>query len=486
MSAFDQIPNTVIGLPSTLQGNLDYKLAQGVTSSSVRVLPTSNASVVTTVALTPSLAAHPDIPQTQTQILFDIPCSGNPGQFIDTRMTTLNFRATFTCPTAGSAAITTGFLRSNCMSFFDRSETKNSGQTVDIMEEVGLVHDSLIAGQFSPSDLDGNSLLYGFLSGTANERQGLAIKMLTANTLLTSQVETHSFSVPLMNPVFGVTASKMCNTGRLSNLQYILSTSNILPLSIATGLTPGSLTVTLTDFSIGLEIINIPQEILYMVDNTLSNGKFYNSGIAYRTGSTNLASTTGTSSLLCPSVKGSSVKSIFARFVDGGTASVNNSVNGKYDSKNPSINSYSFNIGSVYYPNYKVNPLLSPSSSLLEFYKGMGSFNNSQLKSSCIPAQYCKASAGVTVTTLVSGNTCDENYSNGAAADKLCSFIIGQNTEIVARQSLVSGINVQASNVFLEINLSSAPTNAHTVYITSMNDVIFEHDINTKLIRAIM
>ena len=54
MSAFDFIPAPV-GLPSTMKGDLDYKIANGVRSYSVRVQPTSNPVTATTVALTASL-----------------------------------------------------------------------------------------------------------------------------------------------------------------------------------------------------------------------------------------------------------------------------------------------------------------------------------------------------------------------------------------------------------------------------------------------
>lgn len=484
MSAFDYVP-APLGLPASMKGDLDYKLANGVRSYSVRVQPTSNPVTATSVALTASQTPHPDIPQQIQNITFDLPCGGDEGLFVDVRQTTLNFRMTISCPTAGSANVTSGYLRSNCMAFFDRATTIQAGQQVAITEEFGLLHDTLLAGQFSPSDLDGSALLYGFLAGTANERQGLAIPMLTANTLLTTQSETHSFSVPLVNEIFGVTASKMVNVGRLSNLQYQLQTAAVLPLTIVTGLTPGSVTITLSDFSIGLEMISVPREVLSAIDSTLIGGKMYNSGIAYRTGSTTLSNSSGAQSLLCSAVKGSSVKSIFARFVDGGTASSTNSTNGKFDSKNPMINSYSFNVGSVYYPTYRINPLLYPSNAVIEFFKAMGSFNNSQIKSSLIPTQFCKLSAGGTAQALTNSNQAYE-YNLGSSSTGLCSFIVGQNLEVVAKNSLITGINTQSSNVFLEVNLASAPTNSHNVYITSMNDVIIEHDIATRSLRTIM
>jgi hypothetical protein len=132
-----------------MKGDLDYKLANGVRSYSVRVQPTSNPVTTTTVALTASQTPHPDIPQQIQTICFDIPSSGgDEGLFVDPRATVLNFRMTITCGTAGSANITSGFLRSNAMAFFDRATTIQSGQQIDICEEFGLLHDTLLAGQF--------------------------------------------------------------------------------------------------------------------------------------------------------------------------------------------------------------------------------------------------------------------------------------------------------------------------------------------------
>lgn len=490
MSAFSQIP-AVVGLPSIMRGDLDYKLADGIRSYSVRVQPTSNPTTSSTITCTASQTPLPDsaIQQQVQTISFDLPCGADPGLFVDTRQTTLSFRVNVAVATAGSASvITSGYLRSNGMAFFDRATTLSSGQQVEITEEIGLLYDTLLAGSFSSSDLDGAALLYGFLAGTNNERQGLSFGIMNSNTLVAGQTESHSISMPLVNSVFGVSANKMLNVGRLANLQYQLQTASVIPITITTGTstTAGTLTITLSDFALGLEMVSVPANVLAAIDATLIDNKMYISGTAYRTGSVAVSNSAGAQSILCSSVKGSSVKSVFARFVDGGSQSTTNSINSKYDSKNPMINNYSFNIGSVYYPNYKVNPLLYPSTSALEFFKAMGAFNNSQIKSSLLPAQYCKLSAGGTAQALTTGATQAYEWNTGSAATGLCSFIIGQNTEVVAKNSIVSGVNTQSSNVFLELVLASAPTNAHTAYITSMNDVIYEHDVNTKLLRAIM
>ena len=43
----------------------------------------------------------------------------------------------------------------------------------------------------------------------------------------------------------------------------------------------------------------------------------------------------------------------------------------------------------------------------------------------------------------------------------------------------MSGMNCNSSSVFLEMNIATAPTNAHTVYITGMLDCVYVHDLNS-------
>ena len=82
----------------------------------------------------------------------------------------------------------------------------------------------------------------------------------------------------------------------------------------------------------------------------------------------------------------SSVKSLFARFYEGGASSATNSLNGKYDIKCPIINSINFSVGGIKYPQTPINPLLNPSQSFRELQMAIGSFNSSTMTSS-IPSE---------------------------------------------------------------------------------------------------
>jgi hypothetical protein len=195
----------------------------------------------------------------------------------------------------------------------------------------------------------------------------------------------------------------------------------------------------------------------------------------------------GNQSLLA-GIRGSSVKSLFARFTDGG--GVTNSPNGKYDSKNPIANSLNFSIGGLKYPNNPVNPLISPATSFRNLQMAIGAFNNAQFQSAIIPAQYCKLAAGGTASGTTLGGTQDANYTLVAGATtavaQLCQFIYGENLEVVAKRGLMSGISCVNAPVFLEVNTSTAPTNAQQVYVIAMLDSVFIHDVRTGEIQVRM
>jgi hypothetical protein len=144
-----------------------------------------------------------------------------------------------------------------------------------------------------------------------------------------------------------------------------------------------------------------------MLDASLADKKAYIHGQTYKTSSISMPATAGSQSLLA-GIRGSSIKSLFARFADIGGATpytTTQSPNGKYDSKNPLLNSINFNIGGQRLPNNPVNPLLNPSRAFRALQMASGSFNNSQFQSAMIPAQYCKLAAGGTAQGIAVGGT---------------------------------------------------------------------------------
>ena len=58
-------------------------------------------------------------------------------------------------------------------------------------------------------------------------------------------------------------------------------------------------------------------------------------------------------------------------------------------------------------------------------------------------------------------------------------FIFGECLEICARRGLLSGLNCTSAPIFVEMNIASAPTYAHTCYVQAMLDMVLIHDVKS-------
>lgn len=485
-----------IGLPQELKlGEVDYSLPADARSYQVNVQPSNVSNVTQTgISLVCAASAPPTtVPQFSSQtVYFDLPAGSSPSTFIDNRFTTLSFRATITITGASATAssLTSGFQRSGGYSWFDRMYiTAQNGNIVEDVTEFGLVNDLMVATQLNPATRDSLAVQYGFQSdATTNVAQGHQWSILTAAATLLNSVESYSYSIPLSSSLIGVTADRFFNIGRTNKLQLALQTCTDLPISILCSATAQvaatTMTVALSDFALQCQYVDIGPTALAMVDATLPDKKAYIHGTTYKTSSISFPAVAGTQSLLA-GIRGSSIKSLFARFQDGGTASITNSMNGKYDSKMPNINSINFNVGGQKLPNNPVNPLLNPSRAFRALQMASGSYNNASFQSAMPPLQYCKLAAGAasgTGTGAVQstlGATQSAFWNIGSSQTSLCQFIYGEDLEVVARRGLMSGMNCNSAPVFVEFNVATAPTNSQTLYVHSLGDVVYIHDVAT-------
>jgi len=321
------IPSAV-GLPSEMKlGEVDYSLPPDARSYQVNVQPSNVSSVTQTGISVISAAAGPPTttPQFSSQtIYFDLPCGASPSTFIDNRFTTISFRANLSVTTAFVGAFAqTGYLRSGGYSWIDRMYiTAQNGNIVEDVTEYGLVNDLMVATQLNPATRDSLAVQYGFLSDpAATVSQGHQFTAITQTAAVTA-TETYSYSMPLMSSLIGVTADKFFNIGRTNKLQVAIQTPTELPISIinAGAITAGAFTITLSDFAIQCNYVDIGPSALAMLDATLPDKKGYIHGQTYKTSSISMPAVAGSQSLLA-GIRGSSIKSLFARFQDGGAVS---------------------------------------------------------------------------------------------------------------------------------------------------------------------
>ena len=474
---------TAIGLPEECRlGDLNYSLAPEARSYNVKVQP-SNLSQVQATGQTFTASTISEWQFPVQNLIFDIPCGASPSTFLDTRQTVLNGRINITCTTASTGLnLNAATTRGSLASFFDRMYiTAQNGNIIEDITEYGLNYDTFVNLQMNKSSRSGNALLYGFNADTAIEDDGLVWNgLLSANTtqLGTTYNESYGFSIPVVSGVIGVLNDKFVNVGRTSRLQAVFQTAPIVPITFdVSGATTGTYTITLTDLTLEMTMVDIGISSLRLLDQTLHEGKAYSHGTSLRTATATLGTSAGQQTLLA-GLRASSIKSLFARFYDTGTSNATNSANGKYDSKNPLFNSLNFNIGGTRFPQIPVNPLLNPQQAFNETQKAVGSFNSSQYQSSIVPKQYCKLSANATLDNgLAVGGTQNYYWSKGSSSTKQSQFIFGVNTEVVAKRGIMSGVNATSAPIFLEGSVATNLTNSHNVYMTALIDHILIHDI---------
>lgn len=476
-----------IGLPLELKlGEIDFSLPADARSYQVNVQP-SNVSQVqqTGISLICLANSAPTVlPQFTSQtIYFDLPAGSSPSTFIDNRFTTISFRANVSITTAVTgASITSAFQRSGGYSWFDRMYiTAQNGNIVEDVTEYGLVNDLLVATQLNPATRDSLAVQYGFLSdAAATAAQGHQWSSIVGGAAVTA-TETFSYSIPLYSSLVGVTADRFFNIGRTNKLQIALQTAVELPISIlcsGTAAAAGAMTVTLSDFAIQCQYIDVGPTALAMIDATLPDKKAYIHGTTFKTSSISMPAVAGSQSLLA-GIRGSSIKSLFCRFQDGGAQSTTNSINGKYDSKLPMLNSINFNVGGQRLPNNPINPLLNPSRAFRALQMASGSYNNAAFQSCMNPTQYAKLAAGGTAQAVTVGATQAYIYNLGSAQTALCQFLYGEDLEVVARRGLMSGLNCNSAPVFVEMNVATAPTNAQILFVHALSDVVYIHDVSS-------
>jgi hypothetical protein len=466
--------------------DLDSAMPDGTTSKQVRVTPSNLSSIVSPTYTTPARnTILADSAFNSQNVQFDIPCLA--GSWIDTRQSTISFRAIYEGLTTGTTyrVAQAPNLRGGAFSFFDGLQVLGpAGNVLESISEMGIIYNVLTQFQMSNSDRDGNALQFGMYSGGADGVvKGHEIPFLgtSAADLAATNAITYSYSYPLLSSIVGTSASKMFPIGSIPKLQLILTTTNILPLTLITADQAiganATFRITLTDIVLNLQYVTLPPSATQMIESSLHDGKYYLQGNTWRVAASTLSAGTSGFNSVISGVRGSSVKSVLYSFQE---LLAGRCPNGKYDSKNPIAQNICFNANSIRYPSLPVEALLHPARVMTELQRALGSFNSPNLKVAPLPDRFCRLSTGGTAQSLTANaNTQDYLYTvqaavTGAAPETAgqSSFFFGVDVEDVNSVGILSGINLNSSQAFLELNLASAVTNAHTVYCLSCLDSI--------------
>jgi hypothetical protein len=469
-----------VAFPESLRPGVDYSLPAGVSSTAIKVVPSNVSSIVSP---TTTLTAGTGIVAVQcnganANVIFDIPTGGSKSLFLDPRFTLLNFRVKYAVANAAGASISKATLRSSALAHFDRMYIQSGGVVLEDINLYGVIADQLNALELSQGDLDSLSTMYGFRAESdtdLNAYQGHKIAGLDAQTITGAVNNYYSYSVPILSSLLGKGSHKMLQTGALSNLQLVLQTAAILPVTIMPGAvatTAADFTCTIDNISLSMQQVDIGMEGVKMLDKT---GVQYYSGITYRASTATLPAGTSGSVSLLTGLRGSSVRGIWTRCTQGGVLDASGCLNFVYDSKLFQATSAQYNINGINYPPNPIDLIHAPATAFAALQESNSHFNNYDFKSTITPLRYCAYVLGGTLA-----NDADARITAGlSSADNLCSFAYGCNLEKVSKAGIMDGLNANQANVYFNAVLANGADRVLTFIFIAKQDVIYVHDTTT-------
>jgi len=477
-----------IGFPKTLSNEASsFSLPEGVSSYQVKVVPSNLSqisSIPTALGTAAAALANINLPNTSTNIIFDLPVGGNKSLFLDNRLTFLCFRVAYTVTSPNAQVFTTCNLRSNALSFFNRMYTESNGIILDDIPNLDVVQDFCLNNSFNVADRDSVAILYGLnyevATGGVNSNQGHSLQGISGTTLSATTTVYYSYCIPLtLNSIIGQNARKMLNIGALNNLRVNLQTSNVVPVNMsATGNTAaGVFSCVMDNISIVCQYLDIGLQAYQLLNKSETQ---VITSETYRVSTNTLPSGVSGTQQLLVGIRGSSVHYIASRFQNSDFTAAG-SWNGIFDSKVPAASSICYNIAGQLYPSNNLDLLRNPAQVFMETQKAFGNFDGDQgFKSSCVPSQYfitLNPTANLPadsdeVYTLANTNTTLQNLAN---------FCFAYSLKKYSKDGILDGQNLTSSSTFLQMTLSVGPPNNVTVFNIAKMDIVYIIDSNGNI-----
>lgn len=467
---------STVGLPNEMKPELDYSLPAGMSSYHVRVTP-ANLSQIQSSTQTLTASSTLQLSNTSSNVIFEIPTQAGSNTVIDHRFTSLSFRANYEIVSAGTAAnVTNCQLRSHAMSYFNRSYSQAGGVILEDIANFDVINDFIVQQEFNVADRDALAAAYGFSyensgASSQNNANGHTVNGIDATNGVALSSKYYSYTIPLLNSIFGKGASKFFNISKVNKMQLVLTTSPNLPLTIVTGTatTAATFRVTLDNFQLNLVYVNLGEAYKLIA----KAGPSYYNAITYRSSTASLAAGVGGNTTTLVGVRGSSVRALWVKANElTATPSTAASVNGIFDSKALVCSALNWNIGGVAVPSNPVNTSNNPSLAFLQSLQAYNSFDPYSFRSSVVPTRY--------FTYMPSGTAlptdADQLYtvaSNASSVASQCMWNWGCSLETVAKAGILDGANLNSSSTFLQANILMAPTNSVTLFFIARLDVIY-------------
>jgi hypothetical protein len=492
-------PNSQVGLPSEVDfSSVGKALPNGTRSYQISVLPTGQSSFSSGTLTMPNTAnTASNLSFTGGQVLFDIPTmmGGSRSSYIDTRMSYLKYKATFSNVSASTGTAPTIYtnLRGSGASLIQRYNVICGGNQIVEIGEYGVLYDSLLKIALNQSDrVSGcGSILFGlndapYTKSSTNINKignsGHVVNNMTvsaSNTAVSSEV--HTYALPLICPVLGSLATQMFPIGKIGSCQLQLNLDTILPLSIypttVPGTSAGTINYTASDWELVLTIVDFGPEAEKVLEQASSVGnKQYWKSVSYRSATATLQSGVGGTLDVLVGARGASCKSIIMRNYFSAVST--SASNDKYDSFNPALTNYQCQIGGNLFPNKPIQFNQSPASALAELQKSFTALNLTSFNTALSSLNFAKSThtpsdTGMDWAVIATSST------NGSTPLNPAECILSIDFESMAKEGILSGINSLSSPLFVRYNISGTLPSAISSIFHLHHDIIYELDLMT-------
>jgi hypothetical protein len=304
--------------------------------------------------------------------------------------------------------------------------------------------------------------------------------------------------------VIGVnTDNKMFPIGSVNNLQLQLTTAALTPIvayatAVATNVVLSA--VSLSEFRINMQYIDVGDAAAQMLRSTLQDGKWYLKSTTYTNSSVNIPSGSSGSQQLLLQIRNSSVKSCIHQFGASNAVTAQSLVtpNGYYDAINPGLSQRQLQVGGAFYPNLSLNDCQRPAEAYPYLIQSLGGGIAKSL-GTVITREMYNTIAGIAAVPAGSDNTlvlpavsslvinrAAPTGSDGGAVSVIkypSSAFYGYDLE-KSSGVLFQGINTRASPPFLNLFLQSATTTSIICQAWGISDVVLVFDTVAKQIQA--
>jgi hypothetical protein len=480
-----------IGFPAELSSKLDYSAPAEVSSLDVRIYPNNISSVQSSIVVSPATGNVLDIPLPTSTFTFALPTGAGKGQFLDHRFTRFNFRVNYEITTAATGTVPTvvSTLRSGAHAWVQRMwEESQSGVVVSDQPNYDILADMDAQFGYDVAQRDANATSLGFeangiasdgtVQSSVNSNTGHTIVPFNASSLVAVGSYYNAYSIPVMSPLIGAWAKKFFQIGAVNRHTLNVQLPPLAPITYsvttAAGTSQASLRVTIDQVSLSLRLVNIPMDALRMIGK--ASGTQYYNGTVGRVASQSLGTTAGAQSWLV-GIRGSSVKNLITRFTEG-VYTTAGCVNRQFDSKMPLYTSIAYNVNGVNMPAAPDDLVRSPAMAFSRTQMALAQFNAYDFKSGITPGAFCRYLPSSNVPTDVDGYL--TLAGTASTPRQLAAFHYGVNLERIAKAGILSGMNLNSSSTYLNVNSgSSAPTNAVIAYFIALLDSLIIHDLET-------